>query len=195
MCNNTSHSPLFLTKKCLLKFWANNLMISYVWDLSPVLGFPGEESLVFKFCPRKGLVSATGTRRIPRQEVALGKILTENGLVRITSGPALAMRAGVPRGVMEVHRMLAHPSEDITRKTAEMMGIETTGQWGACKACFQARAKRHAVPKKTDERASVKGQRFFVDVGGPMKHSSLGGNSYVVIFVDGCTRFKGVKFV
>ena len=29
-----------------------------------VLGFPGEESLVFKFCPRRGLFSATGARRI-----------------------------------------------------------------------------------------------------------------------------------
>ncbi|CAM9397304.1 unnamed protein product, partial [Ascophyllum nodosum] len=96
---------------------------------------------------------------------------------------------------MEVHRMLAHPSEVITRKTAAMMGIETTGQWGACETCFQVKAKRHAVLKKTDERASVKGQRFFVDVGGPMKHSSLGGNSYVVIFVDDYTRFKVVKFV
>ena len=28
-----------------------------------------------------------------------------------------------------------------------------------------------------------------------MKYSSLGGNSYAVIFVDGCTRFKVVKFV
>ena len=28
-----------------------------------------------------------------------------------------------------------------------------------------------------------------------MKHSSLGGNSYVVFFVDNCTRFKVVKFV
>ena len=160
-----------------------------------VLGFPGEESLVFKFCPRKGLFSATGARRIPRQEVALGANLTENGLVRISSGTALAMRAGVSRDVMEVHRMLAHPSEDITRKTAEMMGVETTGQWGACETCVQAKAKRHAVPKKTDERASVRGQLFFVDVGGPMKQSSLGGNSYVVIFVDDCTRFKVVKFV
>ena len=76
-----------------------------------------------------------------------------------------------------------------------MMGIETTCQWGACETCFQAKAKRHAVPKKTDERASVRGQRFFVDVGGPIKHSSLGGNSYVVIFVDDCTRFKVVKFI
>ena len=160
-----------------------------------VLGFPGEESLVFKFCPRKGQSSATGARRIPRQEVALGTNSTENGLVRIASGTALAMRAGVSRDIMEVHGMLAHPSEDITRKTAEMMGIETTGQWGACETCFLAKAKRHAVPKKTDERASVREQRFFVDVGGPMKHSSLGGNSYVVIFVDDCTRFKVVKFV
>ena len=43
--------------------------------------------------------------------------------------------------------MLAHPSEDITRKTAEIMGIETTGHTGACETCFQAKAKRHAVPK------------------------------------------------
>ena len=95
-----------------------------------VLGFPGEESLVFKFCPRKGLFLATSARRIPRQEVALGENLTENRLVRIASGTALAMRAGVSRDVMEVHRMLAHPSDDITRKTVEIMGIETTSQWG-----------------------------------------------------------------
>ena len=160
-----------------------------------VLGFPRKESLVFKFCSRKGLFSATGARRIPREEVTLGTNLTENGLVRIASGTTLAMRAGVSRDAMEVYRMLAPPSEHITRKTAEIMGIETTGQWRACETCFQAKAKRHTVPKKTDERASVKGQRFLVDVDGPMKHSSLGRNSYVVIFLDGCIRFKVVKLV
>ena len=113
-----------------------------------VLGFPGEESLVFKFCPRQGLFSATGARRIPRQEVALEANLTENGLVKIASGTALAMRVGASRDVMKIHRMLVHPSEDITRKTAEMMGIETTGQWGACETCFQAKAKRHAGQRR-----------------------------------------------
>ena len=125
-----------------------------------VLGFLGEESLVFKFCPRKGLFSATGERRIPRQEVSLGDNLTENGLVRIASGTALVMRAGVSRDVMEVHSIPAHPSENITRMTAEMVGIETTGQWGACETCFQAKAKRHAVPTKTDERASVRTRKI-----------------------------------
>ena len=123
-----------------------------------VLGFPGEESLVFKFCPRRGLFSATGARRIPRQEAALEASLTENGLVKIAPGAAL--RASASRDVMEVHRMLAHPSVDITRKTAEMMGIETAGQWGACETCFQAKAKRHAVPKKTDERASIRTRKI-----------------------------------
>ena len=123
-----------------------------------VLGFPGEESLVFKFCPRRGLFSATGSKRIPRQEAALEENLTENGLVKIASGAVL--RASASRDVMEVHRMLAHPSEDITRKTAEMTGIETTGQWGACETFVQAKAKRHAVPKKTDEGASVRTRKI-----------------------------------
>ena len=60
--------------------------------------------------------------------MALWKKLTENGLVRTASGTALAMRAGASRDVMEVHHMLAHPSENIARKTAEMMEIETAGQ-------------------------------------------------------------------
>ena len=81
-----------------VKQWGKPLI--YYRDKA-VLEFPGEESLVFKFSPRKGLFSATGARRIPRQEVALGANLTENGLVRIASGIALAMRAGVSRDVME----------------------------------------------------------------------------------------------
>ena len=86
--------------------------------------------------------------------MALGVNLTKNGLVRIASGTALAMRAGVSRDVMEVHRMLAHPIEDITRKTAEIMGIETTGQWGACETCF--RLRRSDMPcqrRRTNRRA------------------------------------------
>ena len=122
----------------------------------PVLGFPGEESLVFKFCHRRRLFSATGARRVPRQEVDLEANLMENGLVKIASGTALGMTAGASRDVMDVHRMLAHPSEGITRKTAVMMGIETTGQWGAYETCFQVKAKRHAVLEKTNERASVR---------------------------------------
>ena len=36
-----------------------------------VLGFPGEVSLVFNFCPHKGLSTATSVRRTPRKGAAL----------------------------------------------------------------------------------------------------------------------------
>ena len=75
-----------------------------------------------------------------------------------------------------------------------MMGIETTVQWGSCEACLQAKTKRHVVPEMIDRRVIMNGKRFFVDVGGTMQYSRLGGNSYIVIFVDDCTRFKVLRF-
>lgn len=73
------------------------------------MGVPKEEPLIFNFCPRKGLFSATGVRRIPSREMALG---VENGSARITLGTVLAMRARITRDVMGVHRMIVHSSED-----------------------------------------------------------------------------------
>ena len=90
--------------------------------------------------------------------------------------------------------MLAYPSEEITRNAAEATEIVTTGQWGPCEACLQVKTKRFTVLNMTDKKANVKGKRFYVDVGGAMKHLSLGGNNYVIIFEDDCTRFKVAKF-
>ena len=151
-----------------------NLLIYY--KTKAVLGFLGEELLVFDFCPRKELVSTTGVRRIPGQGTAL----------------AVAAKA---RDVMDVHHMFAHPNEEITRISANVMTVIPTDGWGPCEACSQAKAKRYAMPKMTDKRANVKEKQFYVDVGGPMKHSSFRGNNYVIIFVDDCTRLKVVKFV
>ena len=67
------------------------------------------------------------------------------------------MVAAKARNIMEVHRMLAHLSKETSRQTAEVVVIATTGQRGSCKACLQAKTKRHAVPKMADLRASEKG--------------------------------------
>ena len=42
------------------------------YETNAIFGFPGEDSLVFNFCPRKGLLSATGVIRTPSQGAALG---------------------------------------------------------------------------------------------------------------------------
>ena len=159
-----------------------------------MLGFPGEESLVLNFFPHKGLFSVTDVRRIPSQGVALGASIAESESAVIGPGAELVVAAKA-RNIMEVQRMFAHSSEGIMRNTTEAMGIATTGQWGSCEASLQVKAKRRAVPKMTDERASVKGRRLFEDVGGLMRHSSVDGNNYVVIFVYDYTCFNVVTFV
>ena len=72
--------------------------------------------------------------------MALRASIAEAVSARTGAGAALAVAAEA-RSIMEVHRMLAHPSKEVTRKTAEAMGIATTGQWGSCEACLQAKAK------------------------------------------------------
>ena len=113
-----SSRNLLSTRK-IVEQWGKPLVY---YRTKAVLGSSGEESLVFNFCPRKRLFSATGVRWIQGQ------------------GTALAVEAKA-RKKMEVHRMLAYPSEKITRKAAEAIGIVTMGQWGPCEACLQAKAK------------------------------------------------------
>ena len=49
---------------------------------------------------------------------------------------------GEAHDMAEVHYVLVHPSENITQKTVQVMGIATTGQWGPCEALLQLKAKR-----------------------------------------------------
>ena len=90
---------------------------------------------------------------------------------------ALSSRALLSRGVMEMHRLLGHPSERITRDTAKQLGINLSGPWTPCVACSKAKARRKAVPKSTNTRSTRKAGRFFVDLGGSMPATSLGGRT------------------
>ena len=98
-----------------------------------VLRFPGEESLVFNYCPRKGLFSATYVRRTPSQGAALRLAAKTAEATRIEAtgqwwpsanvrrsprqGAALAVAAKA-HGMMEVYRVLAHLSEKTTQTMA-----------------------------------------------------------------------------
>ena len=156
------------------------------------MGFPGEESPAFNFCPRKGLIFAIGVRRTPSQGAALALTAKTAEAIRVettgqwgpganvkwssSQGAALALAektaeamrtatdqwglcadvrvsprqwaalavAAKARDVMKVHHVLADPSEEITQKTVQAMGIATTGQWGPCEARLQVKAKRQA---------------------------------------------------
>ena len=61
-----------------------------------VLGFTGEESLVFNFCLRKGLFSATGVRRTPSQGAALA-LAAKTWAIRVGTTGQWRPRADVRR--------------------------------------------------------------------------------------------------
>ena len=130
---------LLSTRKAV-KQWGKPLVY---YKTKAVLGFPGEESLVFNFCPRKGLFSATGVRRTPNQGAALGLAAktAEGKRKEATSqwGPCADVRRSPSHGaalavaskahdMVEIHRVLAHPSEEITQKTVQGMEIAATGK-------------------------------------------------------------------
>ena len=67
-----------------------------------VLGFPGEELLVFNFCPRKELFSATGVRRTPSQGAALALTAKTTEAIRVETtglwGPRVDVRQSSSQG-------------------------------------------------------------------------------------------------
>ena len=100
---------------------------------------------------------------------------------KATPERALAARAPPQRDIMEVHRLLTHPSEHITRATANATGIIITDEWRPCLECDQAKTYRHAVPRTTNNRASERAALLYVDFAGPMESESAGGSRYVVM--------------
>ena len=108
---------------------------------------------------------------------------------------ALSSRALLSRGVVEMHRLLGHPSEQITRDTAKQLGVELSGPWTPSVACSKAKARRNAVSKSTNTRSTRRAGRVFVDLGDSMPATSLGGSKYVMVCVDDFSRFKVVRFL
>ena len=124
------------------------------------MGFLGEESLLFNFCPHKEFFSAIGVRRTPSHGAALGLVAkTAEAMKKEATGrwgPCEDVRGNPRQGValavaakvhdmVEVYRVLVHPSEEITQKTVQAIRIATTGQWRPCEMRLQGKAKRQAV--------------------------------------------------
>ena len=94
-------------------------------ETKAVLKFLGEESLVYNFCPRKGLFSATSVKQTSIQGAALRLAAKTTEATRIEAtgqwGPCADVRRSSSQGVA-----LA-----LAAKTTEAMRT-ATGQWGPC---------------------------------------------------------------
>ncbi|CAN0326139.1 unnamed protein product [Ascophyllum nodosum] len=100
-----------------------------------------------------------------------------------------------PRHIMEFHRLLGHPSEEITRRTVRMSGVPLTGTWTPCVHCSESRVRRYAESKSTESHTNERAERFVIDITGPLRMTSRGGNRYAILCVDDFTRFNFICFL
>lgn len=87
------------------------------------------------------------------------------------------------------HRRLAHPSDDKLKVISEAVdGIPTVSSLSSvCETCATTKATRQQG-KQPVERATEKLRRVHLDYWGPYKHSTIGGNRYMLTITDDMTR-------
>ena len=115
--------------------------------------------------------------------------------VPLTTARSMVTARTNPRHIMEFHRVLGHPSEEITRGTARVSVFPLTGTWSPWVQCSKSRVRRYAVPKSTESCTNERAERFFIDITGPFCVTSLGGNRYAMLCVDDFIRFKFIRFL
>ncbi|CAM9841451.1 unnamed protein product, partial [Sphacelaria rigidula] len=94
-----------------------------------------------------------------------------------------------------LHEILGHPSEEITRETAKMAGMQLTGEWRPCTPCSESRVRRFAVPTIRDTCADTRAGRFVIDLAEPFADTSFCGSRYAMLCVDDYNRLKIIRFL
>jgi hypothetical protein len=87
------------------------------------------------------------------------------------------------------HRRFAHPSDDKLKVISEAVnGVPAvTGLSSVCDTCATTKATRQQG-KQPAERATERLERAHIDHWGPYKHSTIGGNRYMLTITDDKTR-------
>ena len=88
-----------------------------------------------------------------------------------------------------------HAGEHLLKMTAKRLGVELEGVMHECTGCSMAKGFRKGIPHKTDNRATVKLGRLFVDLGGKKKFTSVGGKQYPMIIKDDYSRRMWIYFL
>ena len=87
------------------------------------------------------------------------------------------------------HVSLAHAHSSVLEATAQQHGIQLVGELALCSRCSMTNGIRAPTPHHTTSRAAAPMDMVHIDTVGPFQES-LGGSRYVVMFVDGASRFQ-----
>ena len=85
--------------------------------------------------------------------------------------------------INEYHKQLGHPNLVVTRSTAKARDVSLTGTAEVCNDCAVGKARQKNVPKATVKRATVPGERMFIDITSP-KVIGIGGQKHWLLVLD-----------
>jgi hypothetical protein len=130
-----------------------------------------------------------------------GTIKTSKGLVVcveiVLSTDDLAnimLDKGKTININVLHEVLGHPSEDNTKKTADYYGWKITGKFKPCSDCQTAKSKQNAVPKESETKSIIPGERLYIDTSS-VKTESFGGSKFWLLVADDCTDVAWSAFL
>jgi hypothetical protein len=103
-------------------------------------------------------------------------------------------KTGTRLQINDLHRLLNHPSEAATRKTAKYYGWILNGTFDKCEHCWKAKAEQKNLNKVQVPRTTVLGERLMIDI------SSIKAKSYVsskcwLLIMDGCSDEAWSQFL
>jgi hypothetical protein len=93
-----------------------------------------------------------------------------------------------------LHGVLGHPSEDITKKTADYYGWKITGKFKPCYDRQTAKSKQNAVPNESETKSIIPGERLYIDTSS-VKAKTFGGSKFWLLVVDDCTDVAWSAFL
>jgi hypothetical protein len=93
-----------------------------------------------------------------------------------------------------LHSVLGHPSQDITKHTAQYYGLKITGTFKPCSNCQTVKSKQNAMMKESGTKSTIPGERIFNDTSS-VKTKSFGGSKLWLLVVDDCTDVAWSAFL
>ena len=87
------------------------------------------------------------------------------------------------------HGLLGHPDTRTVMAMAKKEGWTLTGSVKPCGSCALAKARAKSIAKSTMTKATVPGERLFLDISGPYS-DSLNQNKYWLRIVDDFTQYS-----
>ncbi len=184
--DGSSQDAILEEYKCVPELWVNLFSISKSlqngWNISnkgvEIKLSKGQANIVFDRIIKtsKGLV--VGVEIVPRTDAMANVMLDRGKTIDINV----------------LHSVLGHPSEEITKQTAQYYGWKITGTFKPCSNCQTAKSKQNSVMKETGTKSTIPGERIFIDTSS-VRTKSFGGSKFWLLVVDDCTDVAWSAFL